>query len=156
MNGPSALKVSSDGYDWSGWDMSFEPLSPSIDLIDSSISFQGYVAPSWELDFQVLADLHIRKSTSTTTSKYLNLELIWKSFCSQNWIGLGDIFPNESVWDYRAIFTYVFHLFTPCINTSGPFTDILDSSAAGLGATCYNPQASLAILFLITGTLTYG
>jgi hypothetical protein len=84
MNGPSALKVSSDGYDWSGWDMSFEPLSPSIDLIDSSISFQGYVAPSWELDFQVLADLHIRKSYSRVTSKYLNLKLIRGGFCPEN------------------------------------------------------------------------
>jgi hypothetical protein len=83
MNGPSALKVSSDGYDWSGWDMSFEPLSPSVDLIDSSISFQGYVAPSLELDFQVLADLHIRKPPSTATSTHLNLILIRKSFVAK-------------------------------------------------------------------------
>jgi hypothetical protein len=26
------------------------------------------------------------------------------------------------------------------MNTRGPSTDILDSSAAGAGATCYNPQ----------------
>jgi hypothetical protein len=84
MNGPSALKVSSDSYDWSGWDMSFEPLSPSIDIIDSSISFQGYVAPSLELDFQVLADLHIRKSPSTTNTVHLKLKLIRRSVCPQH------------------------------------------------------------------------